>query len=79
MIDLALPRDIDPGVNKMDGVYLYDLDSLQAMAERTLEARKQEAENCQRLIENHVQDFQLWIERTQLPNFPPIAIQLPGA
>src|SRR5205085_8433474 len=37
MIDLAMPRDIDPAVNKLDGVYLYDLDSLQAMAERTLE------------------------------------------
>jgi glutamyl-tRNA reductase len=78
MIDLAIPRDIDPAVNKLDGVYLYDLDSLQAMAERTLEVRKQEAENCHRLIEHHVQDFQLWVERSKLSNFSPIAIRLPG-
>src|ERR1700751_4194911 len=79
MIDLAMPRDIDPAVNKLDGVYLYDLDSLQAIAARTLEVRKQEAEKCHRLIEHHVQDFQLWIERTQPASFPPVAIQLPGA
>jgi glutamyl-tRNA reductase len=79
MIDLAIPRDIEPAVNKLDGVYLYDLDSLQAMTERTLEVRRQEAENCQRLIDHHVEDFQLWVERTQPANFSPIAIQLPGA
>jgi glutamyl-tRNA reductase len=79
MIDLAMPRDIDPAVNKLDGVYLYDLDSLQAMAERTLEVRKREAENCYWLIEQHVNDFQLWIERTQQASFPSIAIELPGA
>jgi glutamyl-tRNA reductase len=79
LIDLAMPRDIDPAVHKLDGVYLYDLDSLQAMAERTLETRKLEAENCHQLIEHHVQDFQLWIERAQSPGFPSIAVQLPGA
>jgi glutamyl-tRNA reductase len=49
MIDLAMPRDIDPAVCKLDGVYLYDLDSLQSMAERTLAVRKQESEKCHQL------------------------------
>jgi glutamyl-tRNA reductase len=79
MIDLAMPRDIEPAVNRLDGVYLYDLDSLQAMAERTLEVRKQEAAHCDQLIEHHVQDFQVWVERMQPANFSPIAIELPGA
>jgi glutamyl-tRNA reductase len=79
MIDLAMPRDIDPAVHKLDGVYLYDLDSLQSMAERTLAARKQESEKCHQLIEHHVQDFQLWIERTQSSNFPSMVVDLPGA
>jgi glutamyl-tRNA reductase len=70
MIDLAMPRDIDPAVQKLDGVYLYNLDSLQSMAERTLAVRKQESEKCHQLIEYHVQDFQQWIERTQSSNFP---------
>jgi glutamyl-tRNA reductase len=79
MIDLAMPRDIEPAVHNWDGVYLYDLDSLKSMAERTLEVRKQEAENCHRLIELHVRDFQLWIERTQQSSLRPIAVELPGA
>jgi glutamyl-tRNA reductase len=79
MIDLAMPRDIEPAIHKLDGVYLYDLDSLKSMAERTLEVRKQEAENCDRLIELHVHDFQLWIERTQQSGLAPIAVELPGA
>jgi hypothetical protein len=60
-------------------VYLYDLDSLQSMAERTLAVRKQESEKCHQLIEHHVQDFQLWIERTQSSNFPSMVVELPGA
>jgi glutamyl-tRNA reductase len=76
MIDLAMPRDIDPAVGNLDGVYLYDLDSLQGMAERTLAVRKQESAKCHQLIERHVQDFQLWIERTQSSNFPSIIVEL---
>ena len=72
MIDLAIPRDINPAVHNLDGVYLYDLDALQSMAERTLAVRRQEAENSHRLIEQHVLDFQLWIERTQSPGFLPL-------
>jgi len=70
---------IDPAVHKLDGVYLYDLDSLQSMAERTLAVRKQESEKCHQLIEHHVQDFQLWIERTQSTNFPSMVLELPEA
>jgi glutamyl-tRNA reductase len=72
MIDLAMPRDIDPAVQKLDGVYLYDLDSLQSIAERTLAVRKQESEKCIQLIEHHVQEFQSWMEHSQALNFPSI-------
>jgi glutamyl-tRNA reductase len=79
MIDLAMPRDIDPAVHKLDDVYLYGLDSLQSMAERTLAVRKQESEKCHQLIEHHVQDFQLWMERTHSSNFSSMVVELPGA
>jgi glutamyl-tRNA reductase len=72
MIDLAMPRDIDPAVQKLDGVYLYDLDSLQSIAERTLAVRKQESEKCFQLIERHVHEFQSWLERSRTFNFPSI-------
>jgi glutamyl-tRNA reductase len=65
MIDLAMPRDIDPAVQKLDGIYLYDLDSLLNIAERTLAVRKQESETCYRLIERHLQEFQSWMEHSQ--------------
>src|ERR1700746_3139934 len=57
MIDLAMPRDIDPAVQKLDGIYLYDLDSLRSIAGRTLAVRKQESEKCHQLIERHVHEF----------------------
>jgi glutamyl-tRNA reductase len=78
IIDLAMPRDIDPDVRKLGGVYLYDLDSLQSIAEQTFALRKQESEKCRQLIEHHVQDFQLWMERAQSSNFPSIDIQKEG-
>jgi hypothetical protein len=49
------------------------------MAERTLAARKQESAKCHQLIEHHVQDFQLWIERSQPSNCPSMVVELPGA
>src|SRR5437867_10147927 len=40
IIDIAVPRDVDPGVNEMEGVYLYDIDSLQSVAEQSLALRR---------------------------------------
>jgi glutamyl-tRNA reductase len=54
---------------------LYDLDSLQSKAKRTLAVRQPESEKCLRLIERHVLDFPLWIERTHSLNFPSIVAQ----
>src|ERR1700730_6649411 len=39
IIDLAIPRDVEPTVHELDDVYVYDLDSLQAIADLTLEKR----------------------------------------
>ncbi len=75
IIDLAMPRDVDPAVHEMDGVYVYDLDSLQTIAERTLEARKKEAEACHGLIEKHVADFELWLNRIANRAIAPAAIE----
>ena len=46
------------------GFIEYDLDSLRSIAERALEARKREAENCHSLIESFVHGFWFWIGRT---------------
>jgi glutamyl-tRNA reductase len=79
MIDVAVPRDIEPNVHQLNGVYVYDLDALQAMAERSLEARKQEAAGCDRLIEKHVIEFQSWIEKSvdPIPILEPASLARP--
>jgi glutamyl-tRNA reductase len=77
IIDLAMPRDVDPAVHDLDGVYVYDLDSLRAIAGRTLEARKKEAEACDGLIEKHVHDFEVWLNRTADKAVAPAAIECP--
>jgi glutamyl-tRNA reductase len=61
IIDLAVPRDVEPAVNDLDGVYLYDIDSLQAIAEQSLEVRRRELAVCEQMIERHVDEFSNWL------------------
>lgn len=65
IIDLAMPRDVEPAVHELDGVYVYDLDSLQAIAKWTMEKRRQKGEACNGLIEKHVDEFQDWLNRSR--------------
>ncbi len=62
-IDLAVPRDIEPEANKLDGVYLYDIDSLQAMAQQSMEIRRRDVAVCEQMIERHVDEFSTWLDR----------------
>jgi glutamyl-tRNA reductase len=75
IIDLAIPRDVEPTVHELDDVYVYDLDSLHAIADRTLETRKKEMETCDGLIERYVCDFQVWLDRSPQREIPPAAIE----
>lgn len=64
-VDLAVPRDFDPELNTLEGVYLHDMDSLQAMARRGMSAREQEMARCEELIAAQVAEFEEWLrERT---------------
>ena len=58
IIDIAVPRDVDPAVNEMDGVYLYDIDSLQSVAAQSLALRRQQVAVAEKIITEHVDDFQ---------------------
>jgi glutamyl-tRNA reductase len=57
-VDIAVPRDVDPSVNKLDGVFLYDIDDLQSVAASHLSARSAEAEKAERIIDEEVERFQ---------------------
>jgi glutamyl-tRNA reductase len=50
IIDIAVPRDIDPEVNFLENVYLYNIDDLQAIADDSLKQRKEEAARCEAMI-----------------------------
>jgi glutamyl-tRNA reductase len=50
LIDIAVPRDIDPAVNFLENVYLYNIDDLQAIAADYLKQRKEEIVRCQAII-----------------------------
>lgn len=67
-IDLAVPRDFEATVNDLDGVYLYDIDSLQENANESLRNRQSELGLCEQIIESHVQDFSNWLT-TPIPSF----------
>ena len=70
IIDIAVPRDVDPQVNEMEGVYLYDIDSLQSVAEQSLALRRQQVAAAEAIIAEHVADFGEIISRglTGAPN-----------
>ena len=57
IIDIAVPRDVDANVNELDGVYLYDIDSLQSIAEQSLALRRQQVAAAEAIIAEHVADF----------------------
>jgi glutamyl-tRNA reductase len=50
LIDIAVPRDIDPEVNFLENVYLYNIDDLQAIADDSLQQRREEAARCEAII-----------------------------
>ena len=60
LFDLAMPRDIDPGVGKIEAVSLYNMDDLSAIAEENLEERKKAAEDAERVVDEEVRRFIAW-------------------
>lgn len=59
-IDIAVPRDIDPDLNQLDNIYLYDIDDLKGVVEDNLARRKEESRLALSIIEEEVKSFQKW-------------------
>jgi glutamyl-tRNA reductase len=57
IIDIAVPRDVDPAVNEIEGVYLYDIDALQAIADDGRRERERQLSACERIIEDHLEKY----------------------
>lgn len=66
IIDLALPRDVDPAVEEVENVYLYNLDDLSSIANENLEARKAEIEDAREILKKHAWNLWLQLRRREL-------------
>jgi len=60
LIDIAVPRDVDPEVNSIDNVYLYDIDDLQGVARTNLEGRRRETDAAEAIVEGETEAFLAW-------------------
>ncbi|MDN4527028.1 glutamyl-tRNA reductase [Fictibacillus fluitans] len=61
MVDIAVPRDLDPSLNDLESVFLYDIDDLEGIVEANLAERKKEAEKIEIMIEGEIVAFQSWV------------------
>lgn len=61
MVDIAVPRDIDPAIDELEGSFLYDIDDLQGVVEANRAERLKEAEKIQFMIEEEIVVFKTWL------------------
>jgi glutamyl-tRNA reductase len=60
VIDLAVPRDVEPGVARLEDCYLYDIDDLQAVVRESLSGRRREADRAEAIVEHEAERFRDW-------------------
>lgn len=61
MVDIAVPRDIDPKINELQSVFLYDIDDLQGIVEANLAERERAANEITQMIDTEIHDFKDWM------------------
>ncbi|WP_431804688.1 glutamyl-tRNA reductase [Halobacillus andaensis] len=61
-VDIAVPRDLDPSMENLDSVFLYDIDDLQGIVDANLAVRKQAAEEISLMIEAEIVEFKEWLQ-----------------
>jgi glutamyl-tRNA reductase len=61
LVDIAVPRDIDPACSDIEGVELYDMDDLQAAVAHTMSVREAEALRAEAIVEEEIQRFAAWL------------------
>jgi glutamyl-tRNA reductase len=60
LVDLAVPRDLDPAIGQLDGCYLYDIDDLEQIVAETLSGRRREAERAESIVAAEAEKFHEW-------------------
>jgi glutamyl-tRNA reductase len=72
-IDIAVPRDVDPAMNDLDGIFVYDVDDLQQVAVAHMEERSRQAVDAESLVEAEVERFQ---QRQRTVNVAPAIVAM---
>ena len=62
LIDIAVPRNIDPEVNRLDNIFVYDIDDLQQVVNANLKERLREAQRGEQIAEQEVEKFLRWLK-----------------
>lgn len=60
IIDISVPRNIDPEINKLDNIYLYDVDDLQGIIDVNVQERAREAEKAEKIVDDEIGTFLRW-------------------
>lgn len=60
LIDISVPRNIDPEINGLENVYLYNIDDLQGVVDANMSERQQEAEKAEKIVEDEIETFVKW-------------------
>ena len=66
LIDIAVPRDVDPKVNQLDNIYLYDVDDLQGVVQANLKERQKEAHRAEAIVGEEIGQFHLWLANLEV-------------
>jgi len=61
MVDIAVPRDLDPAIGELSNVFLYDIDDLESIVESNLTERRAEAEKIEGMIASEIGQFEHWL------------------
>nr|WP_255639711.1 glutamyl-tRNA reductase [Aquibacillus saliphilus] len=61
LVDIAVPRDLDPAISELESVFLYDIDDLQGIVDANLEERQQVSEEIELMIEEEIVLFKEWL------------------
>jgi glutamyl-tRNA reductase len=61
LIDIAVPRDIDPAAGEIDNAFLYNIDDLQEVVDDNVKSRRQEAERAETIVEEEVEKCRAWM------------------
>jgi glutamyl-tRNA reductase len=66
LVDIAVPRDVEPEARDVPGVFLYDLDDLKAVSEANLRERRKEAVQAEQVVEHEVREYLDWLRSREV-------------